>query len=122
MRPFRHRPEGAAADDKDGERQQLAETAVEDKKHRKYKEKPVNIHRVINLKKQYRQQVAERLDLVTKLEQNALEQDKAKLLKATGAASGKDKKRQEKNAARLLLKKRKHRESGSEGAGKSRSS
>lgn len=39
-----------------------------DKKHKKYKEKPVNIHRVINLKKQYKQQVADRLDMVTKLE------------------------------------------------------
>ena len=30
---------------------------VYDKKHRNYVEKPVNIHRVINLKKQYKQQV-----------------------------------------------------------------
>ena len=28
-----------------------------DRKHHSYQDKPVNIHRVINLKKQYRQQV-----------------------------------------------------------------
>ena len=46
--------------------------------------------------------------MVQKLEQNTLEQDKDKLLK-TG---GKDKKRHEKKADRILLKKRKHKESG----------
>ena len=63
---------------------------------------------MINLKKQYKQQVSDRLDMVQKLEQNTLEQDKDKLLK-TG---GKDKKRHEKKADRILLKKRKHKESG----------
>ena len=101
LRPFRHKPDGA-----EGE-QQIQE--ADDKKHRKYKEKPVNIHRVINLKKQYKQQVADRLDMVQKLEQNTLEQDKDKLLKTSG---GKDKKRHEKKADRILLKKRKHKESG----------
>ena len=82
-----------------------------DKKHKKYKEKPVNIHRVINLKKQYKQQVADRLDMVTKLEQNTLEQDKAKLLKSAGA-TGKDKKKRIKKVDSILLKKRKNKEKG----------
>ena len=79
----------------------------QDRKHRSYKDKPVNIHRVINLKKQYKQQVSDRLDMVTKLEQNALEQEKDKLLK-----TGKDKKHDKK--AEKILRKRKHKD----GAGK----
>ena len=49
LRPFRHRPD-------DGEGQDEMGTAIagEDRKHRRLKEKPVNIHRVINLKKQYK--------------------------------------------------------------------
>lgn len=81
---------------------------VDDKKHRNYKDKPVNIHRVINLKKQYKQQVNDRLDMVTKLDQIALETEKAKLLK-----TGKDKMHEKK--AERILKKRKHKESGNKG-------
>ena len=66
LRPFRHRPDGEEADGG-------IVAAPIDKKHRKFEEKPVNIHRVINLKKQYKQQVSDRLDMVQKLEQNAIE-------------------------------------------------
>lgn len=81
---------------------------VDDKKHRNYKDKPVNIHRVINLKKQYKQQVNDRLEMVQKLDQIALETEKAKLLK-----TGKDKKNEKK--AEKILKKRKHREADAKG-------
>lgn len=69
-RPFKHV-------DKDG----VEEPAFFDKKHRRMEDKAVNIHRVINLKKQYKQQVQDRLEMVTKLNQNEIETEKAKLLK-----------------------------------------
>lgn len=48
LRPFRH---GSQYGDQEVPEQPIAF----DKKHIQYKEKPVNIHRVINLKKQYKQ-------------------------------------------------------------------
>ena len=104
LRPFRHRADDGEAQGQDEQGASLKE----DRKHRRLKEKPVNIHRVINLKKQYKQQVSDRMDMVSKLEQNALEQEKSKLLK-----SGKDKKKHDKKADRIL-KKRKHKESNKE--------
>ena len=99
--------------DRDGEEQDEKGAAIagEDRKHRRLKEKPVNIHRVINLKKQYKQQVSDRIAMVSKLEQNAIEQEKSKLLK-----SGKDKKKHDKKADRIL-KKRKYAESSKQHEG-----
>ena len=47
-RPFRHLPPGADTQE---------QPEVFDKKRRNYQDKPVNIHRVINLKKQFKKQV-----------------------------------------------------------------
>ena len=58
-RPFRHNAMGE---------DQPEEEVYFDKKRRMIKDKPVNIHRVIALKKQYKQQIKDRMDMVTKVE------------------------------------------------------
>ena len=65
----------------------------------------MNIHRVIALKKQFKQQVQDRLEMVKQIEQNALEQEKSKYLKKDKKA-----KKEERRKADKLLKKRKHKE------------
>ena len=97
-RPFRHQ----TAEGQDGD---AGEELVRDNKRRQYKDKPVNIHRVIALKKQFKQQVQDRLDMVKQIEQNALEQEKSKYLKKDKKA-----KKEERRKADKLLKKRKHKE------------
>ena len=94
-RPFKHI-------ETDGSAKEPEQAMYADKKHRNNKEKPVNIHRVINLKKQYRQQVQDGIEMVTKLSQIELEAEKAKLLKRE--------KKKDKKTDRILMK-RKHKQS-----------
>uniref|UniRef100_A0A7S3MMV1 Uncharacterized protein n=1 Tax=Favella ehrenbergii TaxID=182087 RepID=A0A7S3MMV1_9SPIT len=96
-RPFRHL--------KDGEEGANVDEFDYDKKHRKNKEKSVNIHRVIALKKQFKQQVQDRLEMVKQIEQNALEQEKSKFIK------DKKSKKEERRKGEKTLKKRKFKES-----------
>ena len=60
---------------------------------------------MIALKKQYRQQVQDRLEMVKQIELNALEQEKSKHLKKDKKAKKEELRKKEK-----LLKKRKHKE------------
>ena len=73
-----------------------------------FKDKPVNIHRVIALKKQFKQQVKDRMEMVTKVEQSAIDEEKSKYLKKDKKARKEEKLKHDK-----LLKKRKHKDSKS---------
>ena len=103
-RPFRHLSSEDAEKLADAERS----ASKSDKKKLSFKEKSVNVHRVIAMKKQFKQQVSDRLQMLGKLEQAELEQEKSKYLK-----KDKKKKKEEKAAKKAHsshLKKRKHKE------------
>ena len=83
----------------------VEQSVEKDKKSLTFKEKQVNVHRVIALKKQFKQQVQDRLQMLGKLEQTELEQEKSKYLK-----KDKKKNKKEEKLAKTSLKKRKHKE------------
>ena len=92
-RPFKNVEEEAAP--ADGE---------EPLRERKQKKQGVNVHAVINKKKEFRKELNDKLEMVRQVEQAQLEAEKSKLLKT--------KKKDEKKHGKKdkLLKKRKHKD------------
>ena len=92
-RPFKNVEEEAAP--ADGE---------EPSRERKQKKQGVNVHAVINKKKEFRKELNDKLEMVRQVEQAQLEAEKSKLLKT--------KKKDEKKHGKKdkLLKKRKHKD------------